>query len=353
MLLARGHKVNWISTLNQVERLHTFKIPAREDSIVNVMGLSDLSLHIIKNNQPRYSQWRQQIDYLQKLILAEQPDLILFDRLLACGAMAAEGLGIPYVGVGTPGGHWCLKENGIHPSHGPVENYCQLGEVISRDMGWSDVSLNSFWVNSPLMNISFVGKDFYQNPPEISCVSVRQFEDRPTCRSGSRFGISFGNQGNEAVLKSFVENLLGHNWVHEPLDIFVGNNMQLLHELQLKHQSERIQFHTWVDFSKHFRELKCLAFFGGIGTIWHCIDNCLPMLVLPGMVGDQLYNGRIVSERALGECYIDDLTRSPTPPAILAEFNDLTHYQENISAFRSMDNYSDTMESLCDKLENV
>ncbi|MEE8428416.1 MAG: hypothetical protein V3S33_02810 [Gammaproteobacteria bacterium] len=353
-LMARGHEVTWIGGQQQIGRLRPFNFDVEDQTAIDVLTLNNfVSATDIGENSERYLSLLQHVHYFQNLIASHKPGLILFDRLMAYAAMVAEGLGIPYAAVGTPGGYWRLDDAGTHPSDAPVQAYSQVGEAIRNDLGWGKGSLNSFWVNSPLLNICFIGKDFYRTPPAFPSASVHHFADKPAQSAGARFGISFGNQGNESILKIFTECLIRQQLVREPLDIFLGNNEKLFNELQPKYQTKSIQFHRWVDFSKHFPELKCLAFFGGIGTIWHCIDNYLPMLIVPGMAGDQLYNGGIVSERGLGECLpmVENSYKRLRP--ILARLGVAKGYHENITALRSKQNYSDTMESVCERLEKL
>ena len=152
-------------------------------------------------------------------------------------------------------------------------------------------------------------------------------------------------------MKLFIECLLKHDWVRDPIDIFLGHKAHLMHELRPKYPSERVRLHGWVDFSERFPSLKCMTFFGGIGTLWHCLDNYLPMLVVPGLIGDQLYNGRLVSERGLGECFVLNENTCDALSPTLDRLSDVSAYQEKIAALRSMDNYSDTMETVCERLE--
>lgn len=352
-LMARGHEVTWISSQQQVERLHSFGFSAEYQPVIDALNLNYfIPANAFDSSRQNYLWLMQQIRLFHALIASRKPALILFDRLLTYAAMAAEELGIPYASVGTPGGHWRKDQNGTHPSDAPVEEYRQWGEKIKNDLGWSKVRLDSFWVNSPLLNISFIGKDFYTSPPGTPSAQVYHFTDRPRS-GGSRFGVSFGNEGIETILKLFMECLFRHNWVHDPLDIFLGNKEHLLHELQPKYSSECVQFHEWVDFSEHFPELKCLTFFGGIGTLWHCIDNYLPMLIVPGLIGDQLYNARTVSRLGLGECFQVNENKCESLRPVLDRLDDTSGYREKIAALRSMDNYSDTMETICERLETL
>jgi UDP-N-acetylglucosamine:LPS N-acetylglucosamine transferase len=351
-LMARGHEVTWISSQQQVERLRSFGFSAEHQPVIDALNLNYfIPANAIESNRQNYLWLVQQIRLFQALIASRKPDLILFDRLLTYAAMAAEELGMPYVSVGTPGGYWRKDQSGTHPGDAPIQEYRQWGETIKSDLGWKKARLDSFWINSPLLNICFIGRDFYAPPSGTPSAQVHHFTDKPSRSDGARFGISFGNEGIEAILKSFMECLFRHDWVKEPLDIFLGNKKYLLQEMQPKYPSERVQFHEWVDFSEHFPKLKCLAFFGGIGTIWHCIDNYLPMLVVPGMIGDQLYNGRIVSERGLGECFTMSESNCQGLRPILTRLYGVGGYQEKIAALRSMANYSDTMETVCEKLE--
>lgn len=352
-LMARGHEVTWISSQQQVERLRSFGFSAEHQPVIGALNLNYfIPANTIDSSRQNYLWLIQQIRLFHALMASRKPALILFDRLLTYAAMAAEELGIPYVGVGTPGGYWGKDQNGTYPGDAPVEEYRQWGETIKNDLGWNKARLDSFWVNSPLFNISFIGRDFYKVPAGIPSAQVHHFADLPVPSDGTRFGVSFGNEGVEAILKLFLECLFRHDWVRDPLDIFLGNKKHLLQELQPKYPSEHIQFHEWVDFSEHFPELKSLTFFGGIGTIWHCIDNGLPMLIVPGLIGDQLYNARTVSRLGLGECFQMKDNKCESLRPVLDRLDDTSGYREKIAALRSINNYSDTMETVCEKLES-
>jgi hypothetical protein len=351
-LVALGHEVIWISSQKQVERLRAFGFAAEQQPVVDALSLNHfIPANAISVQAGNYLQLLQRLHYFRALIRSRKPGLILFDRLLAYAAMAADDAGIPYVSVGTPGGYWRLSKSGTLPSTVPVQEYRDLGSAIKSDLRWEKGSLDSFWINSPLLNICFVGKDFYATPPEVPSATVHHFAERPIQVAGTRFGVSFGNSGHEPILKSFTKCLIRHKGVREPIDIFLGNKEQLLRELQAKYQSEQIRLHGWVDFSRHFPELKCLAFFGGIGTVWHCLDNFLPMLVVPGMVGDQRYNGHIISQLRLGECFLVNENVCESLRPVLARFTGAQElYKEKIAALRSRDRYSDTLETIGDRL---
>lgn len=351
-LIAHGHEVVWVSSRDQVDRLRAYGFNAEHQPVINALSLNYfIPVDAIDQHRNNYLWLLQQIRHFYALIASRKPDLILCDRLLTYAAMAIEELEIPYAAVGTPGGYWRKDERGTHPCDMPVMEYRRLGGAIKNDLGWKRALLDSFWVNSPLLNISFIGRDFYKATQGIPSAQVHHFADRNILSSGDRIGISFGNEGTESILQSFMDCMLRHGWLREPLDVFLGGKRHLLREMQQKYPSDHIQFHGWVNFSEHFPKLRYLVFFGGIGTIWHCIDNYLPMLIVPGLIGDQLYNGRIVSERGLGECLLMSGTSCESLPPVLAGFTDTNAYQEKIAALRSMDNYSDTMETVCERLD--
>ncbi len=351
-LVARGHDVTWISCQQQVNRLRAFDFNVEQQPVIDALNLNYfIPVNAIAQHGDKYQWLLQQIQYFHTLIASRKPNLILFDRLLTYAALAADELCVPYASVGTPGGHWFRHETGTLPSESPVLDYSHLGDAIKNDLGWKRGALNSFWINSPLLNICFLGRDFYSVQPGTPSAQVYHFADKSIRTSGTRFGISFGNEGTEAILKLFMECMLQHDEVQDPLDIFLGNKDHLMREMVPRYQSERVKFHGWVDFSEHFPKLKCLAFFGGIGTIWHCIDNFLPMLVVPGLIGDQIYNGRLVVECGLGECFDVSRNTCESLRPILARISDANNYQKKIAALRSIDNYSDTMDTICEKLE--
>jgi UDP:flavonoid glycosyltransferase YjiC (YdhE family) len=71
---------------------------------------------------------------------------------------------------------------------------------------------------------------------------------------------------------------------------------------------------------------------------------------VPGMIGDQLYNGRIVSERGLGERFLASENTCESLRPVLARLDNAGDYREKIAALRSMANYSDTMDTVCERL---
>ena len=77
----------------------------------------------------------------------------------------------------------------------------------------------------------------------------------------------------------------------------------------------------------------------------------MPMLIVPGLIGDQLYNGRLISERGLGECFLVSENTCENLRPVLARFDTASAYQEKIAGLRSRDNYSDTLETVCERLE--
>jgi UDP:flavonoid glycosyltransferase YjiC (YdhE family) len=77
------------------------------------------------------------------------------------------------------------------------------------------------------------------------------------------------------------------------------------------------------------------------------------MLVVPGLVGDQVMNGRAVEHLGLGVCLKPGVVGCSEVVSALQRLIDDKSFAANLAVFRSKDNYTDSTESLCQKLERL
>ena len=104
-----------------------------------------------------------------------------------------------------------------------------------------------------------------------------------------------------------------------PVDIFTGDRKEILQTLAGL-VGTNITKHGWVDFTKEFTRLRGLAFLGGVGTLWECINQNIPMLIGPSITGDQLFNGNVVSKLGMGELVTQE---DDTPVKVLGKIESI------------------------------
>jgi hypothetical protein len=352
-LRSRGHVVHWFAASQHRERLVSEGFAVTCDKSVAFLRLSPLfSPDKIETDIENY---RVRITALRRLyaVLCERPpDLMIMDRVLAIGQLVADQLDIPTAVVGTNGGYWMRDGLQAVMSTKPNPAYQEVGDRIKRDLNWSKGSLESFWARSPQANISFLGRNYYGEAiaRRGNGLHVHHFTSPAPAIEKRAYGISFGNSGDAALMTRVLACLRTSNSAGYPLEIFAGNHRRLFQLISAEgRRDERV--HEWVDFSDYMPRLKSLAFFGGIGTVWHCINYQVPMLVIPGGIGDQQFNARRISELGLGESLPAEDVDCQRLETVLSRLTDDESYLRNISQFKDMHNYTDTLITVVDKLE--
>ncbi len=359
-LHCRGHDVSWLSFGLQVERLQ--KAGCVAETLFAISGLSLMPFFHAEDINLNKQQHQFRIDSIREiysLLNNERPDVLIIDRLLTYVALVAEQLNIPYIAIGTPGGYWYFEKNNqgvnVFPITKPVDSYHIYGECLKKELAWNKGYINSFCVHSPQLNICFMNRDFYpiSNVHKKISANVNHHQELSSTEKGRRIGISFGNQGNQQLLFKFLQQAVTLSDVVLPIDVFVGDNEETYHKLDSIYRSDQIILHRWVDFTKHLPGLSCLVFLGGIGTIWQCINCRLPMLIVSGNVGDQRFNAERVQVLGLG-IHLDesDLNQDKLATAI-TQCCENSVYTEQIDKFRSPHHYTDTLDSICDRIENL
>lgn len=349
----QGHETSWFSFGDQVTRLRELGCSAAD--LPDIARINLLPITRPEEVAVFSTLHERRITALRRFLTqvkAHRPDLMVIDRLLVGAGLAADQLEIPYVAVGTPGGHWRFdvdKDLGhvnVHPAPGPVESYQAYGEVLKRDVSWSQGELDSGWLRSPYCNLHFMGASFYGHIDDSGSANI--FNHKERAAPGTRIGFSFGNQGNTGRLKQLAEHVITETSAGAGISIFAGANEELrAHFAQLSHTRD-VRVYPWIDFATVIPELACLAFLGGVGSIWHCIERGIPMVAAPGHIGDQLENARRISATGIG-LHLAETSPAAALPAMLQQIIIERPYDRGLAEFRAQENYSDTMESFAER----
>ena len=357
----RGHDIQWVSFGSQPERLSQlgFKVKSLSEmsalSLLPLWDVTEIALHQ-QAHQQRVNSFKRLHDFFSQ----EQPDLLIIDRLLTYAPLIAEQLNIPYIAMGTPGGYWEFEkvDSQVHVFSAamPINQYKTYGELLKNTLGWAKGEINSFWTRSPYLNVCFMNREFYPlNKGDKSLLASvnRHKEAGFEGKKQQQVGISFGNQGHQQVLFKCLKQAVNLPETLLPIQVFVGNRNETYTELASTYTSEQITLHRWVDFNEHFSKLSCLIFLGGVGTIWQCIEHTLPMLIIPGNIGDQRFNAQRVQTLGLGvhikESDVDESKLS----SIILQCIENSQYQNRINASKAEHNYTDSLRSICEKIENI
>jgi len=346
-----GCDVRWLSYGEQVERLKT---KAGNGQAAPEIAHLALRPFFRADEIARFeTAHRRRVEAMQRFrrrLREVKPDLILFDRLLAYGGLVAEQDSTPYAAIGTPGGAWGFEEAGaavnVHPAPGPVDAYLAYGDALKDDLGWRNGAAGSAWLRSPYFNICFMPRTFYAGVEETAAAHVHHHGIAPAPRGQRRMAVSFGNQGAHDRLWAFLRRAVDERLAPFPIDAYAGADDQLKDQLQAAFSADDVNIHGWVDFAHHLNNVGCMAFLGGVGTIWRCLNNRIPMIIIPGLIGDQLENARRVAELGIGyRLGADDDPRQ----AVEACFNGPA-LTARIDGLRSIDAYSETLESMSHRI---
>ncbi len=359
-LESRCHQVEWVSFGEQPERLTRLGFSVKALSAVSSLSL--LPLLNVEEIHLHEQEHQCRVDALKALnffLDKEQPDILIIDRLLTYAPLSAEQLNIAYITIGTPGGYWSFKKAGqqIHAFSvtEPVNSYKAYGELLKDALGWKRGVISSFWAKSPYFNICFMNRDFYPLNKEDGDLLISVNHHKKVCfkKKKKQLGISFGNQGEQQLLFECLKQAVGLPEEVLPIHVFVGNHKETYTKLESRYSSQQVTLYRWVDFNEHFSQLSCLVFLGGVGTIWQCIEHEVTMIITPGNIGDQYFNAERVQSQGLGiHLKEGDLDNSGVTQIILQCLEN-TDYQRQINMFKSQCNYTDTLISICEKIENI
>ena len=298
-----------------------------------------------------YQKLLQTLGRLGQFIERHRIDVLLCDRVLFFAKLLTGRYYTPVISVGTPGGNWHLEGKHMALANRNPHPFTRLGDRVAGELGWPACNNNSVWINSEFGNITFMNNNFYDAALfELSkLISVHHFSDSPASRHRQkRLGFSFGNSGPVEILIEALSCFTGVDNPEFELDVFIGHRTKLKNTLEARFGS-KINVHGWVNFDDVFPQLSGMVFFGGVGTIWYCIEHEVPMLAVP-VGGDQAVNANSVKKLQLGE-YLDfeNMNRAGIE-ATIARFLREEHYSENIRRYKSPENFTDTMDSVGERL---
>jgi UDP:flavonoid glycosyltransferase YjiC (YdhE family) len=347
-LRSRGHDIRWIVNGDQAKRIQAEQFQAIEDINITDLHLNRLIEHLAKGTP--LANTIQTIEHLANTCSRLTPDIVLCDRVLSFAPLALEQTGAPYVSMGTPGGEWRVTRNGVIPATTPISQYLVIGEEIRRRLAFPIGTLPSAWVNSPWLNICFVGRSYGDiSHTRLSSASfVRHFAAvPPECRT-PHVGCSFGNTGDPRSLLNVLQILANERAV--TLDVFMGRRREVRDLIDGRFTGELVRLHEWVDFNDFLPKLTLLLFLGGISTLWDCVNYCVPMAIVPGGSGDQYYNSRAVHTLGLGVA-VDGSLLDQSLVLKLAKSVQGELLSPYFDHFRSPSNYTDTLDTVCERLE--
>lgn len=347
-----GHEVVWAAAPEHLSKI-------KESGFNKFLFTHTAALHMRPFFTPEsistYSkEFEKRIELIKRThitIKQMNPDIILIDRVLQFGFLISEQLQIPTVSIGSPGGYWAKSESGVRNMATPITSYIEVGEKLKEKLNWNKGRLTSLWGYSSYLNICFLGKSFYQNKELKNAAYVNHFNQKPKDTERGSFGISFGNSGPPEAMMQPLQYLLQIREAFSSIEVFTGTQTHIYKTLKNQFGST-INLHGWVSFSDYFTTIKGLAFYGGVGTLWECLNYNVPMLVIPTRVGDQAWNGNAIERLGLGQCLVATNNRDE----IVKKTQNILHinsYQANINEFKKPENYTDTMESVVIKITNL
>ncbi len=347
-LRSRGHDLWWMAKGKTALRLKNrgHYLSHRES----------ISAPLFREDQPfaeaRYNALLAETVALRQEIEEEQPDLCLIDRNLGVATMVLTTLGIPFVCVGTPGGYWGRGPEGVKSLASPSQVYQHFGEQLCQRLPWLHAELTSWWQPSPHLNVVFVGRTFYPMADGLHRTAfVNMFNEAAQRTGRERIGITFGHSGKVERLLSFFQALEVGEWFPvDKVDVFIGGRPELSETLSVTAPHYRL--HGWTPYHKAFSQLSCVICFGGIGTLWHCINHCIPSLVIPGGAGDQQFNAERMQALGLGRLWNGPTEDSDSLRQVFASTLQ-TDGQTAFQRFRARENFTDNLESLLPKLESL
>lgn len=338
----RGHEVSWISGPKLANRLkqEAFDVSIRE-YLITVPQPDALS-------EQRIQKIAVLLNEIREEILDLNPDICLVDRNLGVVGWVINSIGIPFVCMGTPGGYWGRDENGVVPSNCPIHEYEVLSEKVRILCPWLKGKLNSWWQPSPYLNAVFVGRSFYENATiEEPAAYVDVSNSQPNFDLRENCGVCFGNTGDPNVMINFLNKLRRYEWFpFENVHIYIGGRPELRDVVCREFENATI--HSWISYDEAFKTLRSVVCYGGIGTLWHCINHRIPALVLPGKAGDQYYNSKRFEQLGLGAtCFY------PFNDVALEEaFRHVVcgSHEKQFEAYRKRSNFTDDYNSFVERI---
>lgn len=345
-LRGRGHDFSWIAGPPSAEVLvgHGWDVAYVSDTR-SVAGSA-----LIGRSGRAWEVSCRTLTELRLSIQSIEPHLLLVDRCLSVAGPLLETLGLPFAAIGAPGGLWHRTAEGVSPTRETLETFRETSARLNDAFEWFNGDFDSEWLRSPSLNITFLGKSFYpQEARNSSSAFVNLFEPGSSGGAclGTRLGFAFGRTGEIEILGTVLDDVLAAgSWAPDQIDLLLGGRPDGLADFQ-RFASSGLALHGWCDYRSTFPGFCGLVTYGGIGTLWHSIDNNLPSLVAPSSAGDQAFNARAVAREGLG------LFFDGTGPAPVSLLRDLGKQGLPFERFKDPANFSDDLDTICDRIEGL
>lgn len=283
-----GHEILFLSDPKQKEVIEKLNFAFKEVHKIDRLWLNNYDKE--KNISFEYM---CALKMIESKVIKEKPDLILVDRILGL----AEGFfnlhQIPYISIGTPGGIWAKNENGIIPSR-KENKYLELQKNLAKKINWKFNEISA-WCNSPLMNICFVGKEFYDHGISNTSVFIDiPFETSPSIKK-NKIGLSLGS--GTIDLDKVVEYIESSSFATDNKLIIFGK-IDWWNKLKAKLSQEllkKVDYQSFINFESDLTDFSELVFAGGISTIWYCNKYNIKPTIIPSGYNDQMYNSNRVA----------------------------------------------------------
>ena len=348
-LQKKGHEVIWMARGATTEILAdkgwVLSSASSISSVTNPQNMLNDNTHlkILCNEIKCFYSELQNIQY----------DFCLVDRSLGVTTMVLKSLNILYACIGTPGGNWGRDENGVVPLNFPCKDYQNLGQWLCNEFDWMSAPLDSWWQPSPHLNIVFVGRSFYPalaDSKTSAFVNLHKALTSNTKLNRDRLGITFGHTGNIAPLLHILDLLKNDEDIEiSKTDIFAGGRPGLLDKLRL--ENEKLCLHERVPYEHVFSELYGVICFGGIGTLWHVLQNRIPSLVIQGGAGDQYFNAKQMENLGIAKLWSgknEEITSAKYTFDRLMQIN----YSAAFNDYHLPQNFNNDLQTLVIKLES-
>jgi hypothetical protein len=355
-LEAHGHRCTWITFGDQVARLSSHGCDVEEEPGLRRLALMPMR-HVedIAQNPAMHADRVAGLSRVLTRIAQHRPDIVLIDRLLVGAGLAAAQLDLPYVAMGTPGGYWrffidpAQERVNIHPCPAPVQKYRDLGERLKDELGWQKGGLDSGWLRSPHLNAHFLPTRFYEHVDDPASVSIHTHTTPAAAPEVRRIGVSFGNQGRREHLSRLTEALIANMPEGQGASLFMGNHPDLQMHFQSISRGKDVDLHRWIDFNSVMPGLSSFLFLGGVGTIWHCLQNGVPMIAAPGFIGDQLENARRIADMGFGAHIAEDQPVEEITAIVQSVTTD-AEIRKRLAQAREPSSFSHTMDSFLEHI---
>ncbi len=356
-LQTRGNEVIWYTSGEQVAVLRRHdQVVVDEPQVRNMALFASPSASSTFTPDAAFG-LTASLRNIYKRLSCDQPAILLLDRLLVYGAPMAETLGVPYVAIGTPGGFWNNCNGVVMTADGPVNWIADTCDPILHNLGWGP-GISSFWLRSPHLNLCFVGKNFYMNATIDAerAAYVRNMTDQQPAIDRDSSGISFGNVTNNlggmvGFLGIYARHASGRH-----IEVITGARPELRRFIEHEFPGLSKTIRDWADFPSLMPRLRYFGFFGGVGTLWHCVNNVLPMVIVPGLIADQMINAESVHRLGLGHVLGSAPITQAAAAQVIAKLEDdwqADAIGARIIAYRGPANYTATLDTIADRIESL